>query len=118
MIDRRQFEECYCPQGKDPNFPQNWIRKKYVLDYPEDMEPPYPSDGDLNMIIHKSLLVDNLDNYSIGVYLRLILLTDYGHYWKEIFNYGAQESIQKALLRLQQQGYIEILADGTLKMYV
>ena len=73
MIDRRQFEECYCPEGKDPNFPQNWIRKKYVLDYPADMEPPYPSDGDLNMIIHKSLLVDNLDNYSIGVYLRLIL---------------------------------------------
>ena len=54
----------------------------------------------------------------MGVYLEIIVWTDYGHYWKEIFNYGAQESIQKALLRLQQQGYIEILADGTLKMYV
>lgn len=118
MIDRQQFEDCYCPPGKDSTLPQNWIRKKYVLDYPDNVTPPYPSDADTQMIIHKSILVDsNLDNYTIGIYLRLLLLTEYHHYWKEIYNYGDKKFVDKALQILQDQHYIKILDDNTMRIY-
>lgn len=118
MLDKRQFEDCYCPEGKDKAFPQNWRRTKYVLDYPDDVEPPYISDGDTQAIVHKAILVDpNLDNYTLGVYLRLNLLTEYYHPWGEIYEWGNPELIDKAMKTLEQQGYIEYLPNDALKIY-
>ena len=117
MIDRTQYEECYCPQDKDPAFPQNWIRKKYVLDYPPEIQPPYPCDADYEMVINKTILIDNIDNYSIGIYLRLLLLCEYYHNWQEIYKYGNKENVDKALKRLQELKYIEITNNNILKIY-
>lgn len=118
MIDRKQYEECFCPEGKDPIYPQNWTRKKYVLDYPKHIEPPYPSDADYTMLVNKTMLIDSLDNYSIGVYLRLVLLSQYYHDWTEIYNYGSKAYVDKALQKLQELNYIKFLEDGTLRIYM
>lgn len=118
MINKRQYEECYCPENKDPHYPENWIRRKYVLDYPKDVNPPYPSDADIYTMIHKAIIMDpNLDNYTLSIYLRLNLLTEFKHSWTEIYNYGSKENVNRALNKLKEQKYIEFLDNNSMKIY-
>ena len=87
----------------------NWQdsrREKYILDYPNG-ETPFPTDSDLKTIIPLLLMADNeLDNYSIGVYCRLKLLSHFKHDLNEIYKYGNKECITKSLNRLIELEYI------------
>lgn len=115
MLKRKDYEDLYCPQNLDADNPYNYIRKNPILPLGEGLKPWYPSDSDFITLIPALLLVDKeLDSYSVGTYSRLRILENYKHNWKEIYKYGAKESIDKAIDRLKQTGYIKEV-DGEIK---
>lgn len=112
MLERRTFTETYCPKELDGLNPYNYRRKRYVLDYPQEISPvDYPSanDGDIYKLISMIFLTDKqVDNYSIGIYCRLKVIEHFKRDWKEIYQYGNKDYIDKALEKLQNTGYITI----------
>ena len=115
MLKRQDYEEIYCPEHLDPDNPYNYIRKNPILPLGEGLKPWYPCDADFTILIPALLLVDkDIDNYSIGIYTRLMILEQYKHSWKEIYNYGSKDFVDKALEKLEKTGYITN-KDGVVK---
>lgn len=107
MINRKDYEEAYCPDHLDSVYPQNWRRRKYAIEYLNEKDIPPYSDGDTMMIVYAPVIGDtDLDLYSIGVYIKLQLLLKFNHPWREIFSYGKSENVEKALNKLLQNQHL------------
>lgn len=114
MLDKKYYEQCYCPEGKDANFPENWTRKNYLLKPIKTDFCTYPSDSDLETIVSKLLPADpKLTNEALGVYLRLQLLDYFGYEWEEVYRYGNQKATEDALNLLLQEGYLQVYTNKT-----
>ena len=114
MLDKKPYQGYFYEDKDDP---YSCRRNKYILDYPEDIEPPYVSDGDTSMLIGMYAMVDKqLDNYTIGVYYRLLVLNHFYRPWFEIYKYGSNDFIQKAIQKLTDEKYIEFYEDGNFKI--
>lgn len=115
MLDRKDYEEMYCPDYLDPDNPYNYIRKNPILPLGEGLNPWYPCDADFTMLIPALLLIDKqVDSYSVGIYARLRILEQYKHSWDEIYSYGSKSFVDKALEKLEETGYIKRI-EGTVK---
>lgn len=115
MLDKNIYEEIYCPEGKDKDNPYDYKRKKYILPYPEGEEPEGVSDGDLEHLVSLLPMADTaLDNYTLGVYIRLLLLNHFKHPLKEIYNWGSEDCTTLALKVLIKEKYVTLDKQGQL----
>ena len=107
MYDKIKYEETYCPEHLDKDNPYNYRRKFYALPYLNEEDIPPCSDGDTMIVTYSPLIGDtDLDNYTVGVWMRLVLLDNYNHPWQEIFQWGNQDSVTKAINILIENGYV------------
>lgn len=106
MLDINEYEEIVCIEGLDKYNPLNYKRKKYLLEF--NGEIPKISDSDLWTIFSKLIPADkNLDNYSIGIYTRLQLLSYFRRPLNDIYEYGNSQYVDAALQKLKDNGYID-----------
>lgn len=108
VYDRQKYEETYCPEHLDKDNPYNYRRKVYAIPYLKEEDIPPYSDGDTTVMTYAPLIGDrHLDNYTVGVWMRLILLQKFKHPLEEILQWGNPDSIEKAINILIQNGYID-----------
>lgn len=115
MLNKSEYEQIYCPSELE-DIPKNYRRVKYLCEF-GTQEIPIVSDADLYTNLSKIIPADKkLDNYTIGIYTRLQLLSYFKRPFDEIYQYGNKEYIDRALNKLKEEKYISFSSLDDLKI--
>ena len=81
---------------------------QHAMSYAEGADVWQPSHADYYTILPKMYIADkDLDFYTLGVLLRLHLVAYYGYDWQKLYDFGSKEYIDKAINKLETNGYIK-----------